>query len=85
MAYRPTLLIVSLLGLYAQIGLCNSNKIDSLRKELAMSIEDSVQCRILNEIGSIYYQENEDTAIYFHDKSLQIAKLKGYKHLETRS
>lgn len=70
-------LLVILLISTSLIG--QTARLDSLRQELGNSPHDSISCKLYLQIGDIYEHSQPDSALFYYDKSLVLARSSGLK------
>src|ERR1700741_54762 len=66
--------ILFLLFLIPALSVAQQSHIDSLRVRLKTTRTDSTRFAILIDLGWSYSETNRDTALYFHDQALKLAK-----------
>jgi tetratricopeptide (TPR) repeat protein len=71
--------VISFSIFFQIIGLnviAQNNKLDSLRNELKIAKHDTLICHIYREIGYAFEQKQPDSALYYYNISLNLAKEK---------
>jgi tetratricopeptide (TPR) repeat protein len=63
----------------------NYNKIDDLKKELTKANTDSARVYLMNAIAFNYFETNSDSALYYTQQALHLAKKEYYLKGEARS
>ncbi len=69
------------LFLYLKTSAQNSNA-DSLKKLLAIVKEDTVQIKVLKELGLYYWERNPDSAMYYSQQLITLGKIKNNESAE---
>ena len=59
-------------------------KIDSLKKLIAASKEDTTKANLLNKIGNIYISSNKDTALLLYEQSLDLYRKEAFSTGEVK-
>ena len=74
---KKLILIISYTLLLIQLSFAvNQKKIDSLNQIIKITKQDTVKIKTLLSIGDQYEYTNPDTALYFYQKALNLAKAK---------
>lgn len=63
----------------------NYNEIENLKKELANAVSDTARVKLMNAIAFNYFETNSDSALFFTEKALQLAKEEKFLKGEARS
>jgi hypothetical protein len=72
---KKVITIIAVLFVFQNIGVAqNSNKLDSLKNVLSHTIQDSSRASIMNKISGDYRVNRPDSAIFYANKALLLAR-----------